>query len=173
MIVDYNTIEQTSAYYENQADLKELIEITQLLAHEQKTLITFLIQQSEHIPNKDIAELLLHIGNILFASVKTLRSDLPMVTDDHLSKAENDFYNQMHLISAMSEMDAVAGFDEVFRHQPYLTNYIIEWVDQLSEEGVQDTTLHTFYAALQTIVNALDHALHTTATSDPITILPT
>jgi hypothetical protein len=173
MIVDYITIEQTSAYYENQADLKELIEITQLLAQEQKTLITFLIHQSEHIPNKDIAELLLVIGNILFASVKTLRSDLPMITQDQISKAESDFYNQMHLISAMSEMDAITGFDEVFRHQPYLSNYVIEWVDQLSEDGVQDATLQTFYAALQTIVNALDHALQTTPNNDPLTILPT
>jgi len=161
MIVDFNTIEQTSEYYENQADLKELLELTQLLADEQKTLISYLLQQSEHIQNKDIAELLLLIGNILFASVKSIRNDLPMVTLDHLNKAENLFYNQMQLISAMTERDAINGFDEVFRHQPFLSNYIIEWVDQLSDDGVQDATLNVFYSVLQTIVNALDIVLQT------------
>ena len=161
MIVDYNTIEQTSEYYENQADLKELLELTQLLVDEQKPLLSFLLNQSEHLENKDIAELILLIGNILFASVKTIREDLPMVTDDHLNKAENHFYNQMNLIAEMSEIDAISGFDEVFRHQPYLSNYVIEWVDQLSDEGVQDATLNVFYSVLQTIVNALDIALHT------------
>lgn len=161
MIVDYNTIEQTSEYYENQADLKELLELTQLLVDEQKPLLSFLLNQSEHLENKDIAELILLIGNILFASVKTIRDDLPMITDDHLTKAENLFYNQMNSIAGMSEKDAINGFGEVFRHQPHLSNYVIEWVDQLSDEGVQDATLNVFYSVLQTIINAFDFALHT------------
>jgi hypothetical protein len=158
--VAFDTIEEVSDYLDSFEQAEDAIKIAQTFADQQPAAMAYLMSRAENLDSDDEAELLLYIGNVIYLSCKKSKEDLTEVTAATIEQAEDVFLNQMRAIADMSEEDARAGFGPIFEAQPDLSTYLVGWIEQLSEDGVDEESINALYSILQVLVNAFDMTMN-------------
>lgn len=158
--VAFDTIEEVSEYLDSFEQPEDAIKIAQSFADQQPAAMAYLMSRAENLGNDDEAELLLYIGNVIYLSCKKSKEDLAEVSAEAVDQAEDVFLNQMREIAEMSEEDARAGFGPIFDAQPDLSTYLVGWIEQLSEDGVDEESINAMYSILQVLVNAFDMTMN-------------
>jgi len=164
LIVSFETIEEVSDQLESIDQPEEAISSAQAFADEQPAAMAYLMARAENMEDDEDAELLFYIGNVIFLSFKATSESLPSVSAEMIEKAEDTFLEQMRAIAEMSEDEARAGFEPIFNAQPNMSTYLIGWVEQLSEDGVNEESINALYSILQVLVNAFNTALNPSTT---------
>lgn len=158
--VSFDTIEEVSEYLDSFEQPEDAIRIAQQFADQQPAAMGYLMSRAENLNGDEEAELLLYIGNVIYLSCKKSKDDLPAMSADTIDKAEEVFLNQMRAIADMSEEDARAGFGPIFEAQPDLSTYLVGWIEQLTEDNVDEESINAMYSILQVLVNAFDMAMN-------------
>lgn len=158
--VSFDTIEEVSEYLDSFEQAEDAIRIAQQFADQQPAAMGYLMSRAENLNNDEEAELLLYIGNVIYLSCKKSKEDLAAMSAETIDKAEEVFLNQMRAIADMSEEDARAGFGPIFEAQPDLSTYLVGWIEQLTEDGVDEESINAMYSILQVLVNAFDMAMN-------------
>jgi hypothetical protein len=158
--VAFDTIEEVSEYLDSFEQAEDAIKIAQTFADEQPAAMAYLMSRAENLSGDDEAELLLYIGNVIYLSCKKSKDDLVEMSAATIDQAEEVFLTQMKAIADMSEEDARAGFGPIFEAQPDLSTYLVGWIEQLSEDGVDEESINAIYSILQVLVNAFDMAMN-------------
>lgn len=158
--VSFDTIEEVSEYLDSFEQAEDAIRIAQQFADQQPAAMGYLMSRAENFNNDEEAELLLYIGNVIYLSYKKSKDDLSAMSAETIDKAEQVFLNQMRAIADMSEEDARAGFGPIFEAQPDLSTYLVGWIEQLTEDGVDEESINAMYSILQVLVNAFDMAMN-------------
>lgn len=158
--VSFDTIEEVSEYLDSFEQAEDAIRIAQQFADQQPAAMGYLMSRAENFNNDEEAELLLYIGNVIYLSCKKSKDDLSAMSAETIDKAEQVFLNQMRAIADMSEEDARAGFGPIFEAQPDLSTYLVGWIEQLTEDGVDEESINAMYSILQVLVNAFDMAMN-------------
>ncbi len=158
--VSFDTIEEVSEYLDSFEQAEDAIRIAQQFADQQPAAMGYLMSRAENLNNDEEAELLLYIGNVIYLSCKKSKDDLVAMSAETIDKAEEVFLNQMRAIADMSEEDARAGFGPIFEAQPDLSTYLVGWIEQLTEDGVDEESINAMYSILQVLVNAFDMTMN-------------
>lgn len=158
--VSFDTIEEVSEYLDSFEQAEDAIRIAQQFADQQPAAMGYLMSRAENLSNDEEAELLLYIGNVIYLSCKKSKDDLVAMSAETIDKAEEVFLNQMRAIADMSEEDARAGFGPIFEAQPDLSTYLVGWIEQLTEDGVDEESINAMYSILQVLVNAFDMTMN-------------
>lgn len=158
--VSFDAIEEVSEYLDSFEQAEDAIRIAQQFADQQPAAMGYLMSRAENLNNDEEAELLLYIGNVIYLSCKKSKDDLVAMSAETIDKAEEVFLNQMRAIADMSEEDARAGFGPIFEAQPDLSTYLVGWIEQLTEDGVDEESINAMYSILQVLVNAFDMTMN-------------
>ncbi len=158
--VVFDTIEEVSEYLDSFEQAEDAIKIAQAFADEQPAAMAYLMSRAENLNGDDEAELLLYIGNVIYLSCKRSKDGLEQMSASTIDEAEEIFLNQMRAIAEMSEEDARAGFGPIFEAQPDLSTYLVGWIEQLSEDGIDEESINAMYSILQVLVNAFDMVMN-------------
>jgi hypothetical protein len=145
-IISYETVHET---WQRMADTpsEEVQALVDQMEREQPALMVYLLALDDFPFNQNEKEIIYYIGTVLWLIMKKSRDELSAVPQETISKAEEDNYQFMEMISNDTEADFMSatqamidsyGEPEVLR---YLVEALMEGEDEYYyEEDDQDLT---------------------------------
>lgn len=168
--IDFDTIASASERINDMNDAQAEA-FSNAFAQAQPAVVNYLITTYHEELSEEQSEYLFYLGCKVWAAVNEAHKQIPVITDEHIDKAEEENEHMLNYLADESE-EGLENFAEILL-QDYAQNELMEFIifaiseadeeDEEAEEAdeveLDDETRGIFFIALKTIVDCFDKVI--------------